>query len=97
MKTHEFTLILGGISTIEPEVADALFEATHGDIEFNMRAGIPYLEFRRKAATLSEAITTAIHDVEKANVGVRVLRVESDVANAVAKINADLLGIPQAQ
>ena len=94
MKTHSFTLILSGISEIEHTVANALFEATNGDIEFNMRDGIPYLEFRRKAASLRDAVRSAIEDVERANVGVRVIRVETDSANTIAKINADLLGQP---
>jgi hypothetical protein len=34
-----------------------------------------------------------IRQVEQVNVGVRVLRVESEVANVIAKINADLLGV----
>jgi hypothetical protein len=33
--------------------------------------------------------------VEGAGVGVRVIRVESEVANTIAKINADLLGAPE--
>src|SRR4051812_6365836 len=43
MKTHRFTLVLAGVSEITPELADALYEATDGDIEFNMRNGIAYL------------------------------------------------------
>lgn len=92
MKIHKFTLVLSGVSEITPDLADALYEATRGDIEFNLRDGIALLEFERTARTLREAITSAIDDVEKASVGVRVLRVESDVANTIAKINADLLG-----
>jgi hypothetical protein len=85
-------LILAGVSELTPELADALYEATKGDIECNMQNGIAYLEFERTAATLREAITSAIADVENANVGARVVRVESDVANTIAQINASLLG-----
>ncbi|MEX0701542.1 MAG: hypothetical protein WD069_05540 [Planctomycetales bacterium] len=35
MKTHEFTLILSGVAKITPELADALYTATGGDIELN--------------------------------------------------------------
>ena len=93
MNTHTFTLILSGIAEITPELADALYEATHGDIELNMRDGVAFVEFERKAATLRDAITTAIREVEQAGVGVRVVRVESEAANVIAKINADLLGV----
>ena len=93
MKKHLFTLILSGVAEITPDLADALYEATHGDIELNVRDGVAYLEFVRAAPTLQKAITTAIAEVEAAEVGVRVVRVESDAANVIAKINADLLGV----
>mgnify|MGYP001590894480 FL=1 len=93
MKLHKFTLILAGVREITPEMADALYEATHGDIELNMRDGVAYLDFQRAAASLREAVASAIQDVEAAEAGVRVLRVESESANTIAKINAELLGI----
>jgi hypothetical protein len=92
METHHFTLILAGVSDITPELADALYEATDGDIEFSMVEGIAYLEFTRTAGSLRETITSAIREVERAGVGVRVVRVESEAANTIANINAELLG-----
>lgn len=92
MKTHKFTLILSGVAEWSAELADTLYEATNGDIEFNLREGVAYLEFERQARTLRDAILSAIRDVEGANAGVRVVRVESDTANTIAKINAELLG-----
>ncbi|HYT92767.1 MAG TPA: hypothetical protein VEL76_28885 [Gemmataceae bacterium] len=92
MKTHHFTLILSGVSEVTAELADALYDATKGDIEFNFCEGVAYLEFSRKALTLREAISSAINEVESAGLGVRVLRVESEAANTIAKINAELLG-----
>jgi len=92
VKRHRFTLILSGVSDLTPELADALYEATDGDMEFNMRNGVAFLEFERAAPTLRDAITSAIDDVEGADVGVRVVRVESEDANTITKINADLLG-----
>lgn len=90
-KRHKFTLILSGVSEITPELANAFYEATGGDIEFNMRDGIPFLDFDRSAPTLREAILSAIREVEEAVSGVRVVRVESDSANTITKINAELL------
>ncbi len=90
-KRHKFTLILSGISEITTELANSFYEATGGDIEFNMRNGIPFLEFDRSAHTLREAILTAVGEVEEAVAGVRVVRVESATANTIAKINAELL------
>jgi hypothetical protein len=93
MKTHAFTLVLSGIAEITPELADALYTATQGDIELNLRDGVAFAEFVRTAPALREAILAAIREVERADVGVRVVRVESETANIVAKINADLLGV----
>src|SRR5438270_1225722 len=93
MRLHRFTLILAGVATLKPDIANALYEATGGDIEFKMRDGVAFLEFNRKAPSLQQAITSAIRDVEGASVGVRVIRVESEAANTIAKINADLLGV----
>ena len=93
MKTHAFTLILSSVAELTPELADALSAATHVDIELDMRHGIAFLEFERKAPSLREAITAAIREIEAADFGVRVVRVESETANVIAKINADLLGV----
>jgi hypothetical protein len=93
MNTHTFTLVLSGVPELTPELADALYAATDGDIELNLRNGVAFVEFERTAATLREAITTAIREIEEAADGVRVVRVESEAANVIAKINADLLGV----
>ena len=97
MERHQFTLILSGVSELTPELADALYEATGGDIELNMRDSIPYLEVDRAAPSLDEAITSVMQEVESAGVGVRVVRVESETANTVARINVQLLGAPMAR
>jgi hypothetical protein len=93
MSSYQFTLILSGIAEITPEMADSLFAATGGDIELNMRNDVAYIEFDRAADTLHDALSSAIAQVEGAGVGVRVVRVEADAANTIAKINADLLGV----
>jgi hypothetical protein len=93
MQTHEFTLVLSGVAELTPELADALYEATNGDIECNMRNGVAFLEVTRAGRTLRAAISSAIREVEGAGVGVRVVRVESEAANTIAKINAELLGV----
>ncbi len=95
MMTHSFTLILSGVAEITPQLADALYAATGGDIELNMRNCVAFVEFERAAPALRAAITTAIREVEGADVGVRVIRVESETANVIAKINAELLGLAQ--
>jgi hypothetical protein len=93
MNRYEFTLVLSGVVEITPDLADALYAATGGGIELNMRNNVAYIEFDRTADTLHDAVNSAIAQVEGAGVGVRVVRVESDAANTIAKINADLLGV----
>src|SRR4051812_17559360 len=72
VNTHQFTLILSGVAEITPELADALYTATGGDIEFNMRNDVAYIEVDRDADTLHEAVSSAITQIEGAGVGVRV-------------------------
>lgn len=93
MSGYRFRLVLSGVSDLTAELANALYEATGGDIELNMRNGVACLEFDREATSLREAVVSAIGEVEGAGAGVRVIRVESDDANTIAKINADLLGM----
>jgi hypothetical protein len=93
MNTYQFTLVLSGVAEITPEFANAIYAATGGDIELNMRNDVAYLEFDRSADTLQAAVNSAIAQIEGAGVGARVVRVESDVANVIAKINAELLGV----
>ncbi len=96
MREYEFVLVISGISEITPELADAVYSATGGDIEFNMRDGVPFIEFQRKAPSLQAAITSAIAQVEGSATALRVVRVESESANVIAKINAELLGAASA-
>lgn len=90
MQVQQFTLILSGINEVTEEAADALFEAGCDDGSFASRDGVAFVMFDREGPSLREAIESAIADVQSAGFGV--LRVETDDANVVAKINAELLG-----
>jgi hypothetical protein len=88
--SYPFTLILTGIKDLTPEVTDALYEAGFDDALVGMAAGVPYIDVHhRRAESLEKAVRQAIQDVEGA--GFRVVRVESEVANVITRINADLL------
>jgi hypothetical protein len=76
MRTHTFTLILSGVTEITPELAHALYAATDGDIEFSLCDALALLEFERQATSLRKAIRDAIRQVEGADVGVRVVRID---------------------
>jgi len=94
--SYQFTLILTGIKDLTPEVTDALYEAGFDDALVGMAAGVPYIDVNhRHAESLEQAVRQAIVDVEAA--GFRVVRVESDIANVITRINADLLTLSHAE
>ena len=77
MKEHEFTLLL----TADPTEAEAdKLYGTLDDGTISTIAGVPQIHFHREAASLEEAIRSAIGDVR--SVGFDVARVEME-PNAV--------------
>jgi hypothetical protein len=83
---HEFTLVLDGIPELTPEIMDALYEAGCDDATVSRSNGTVSMDFDRPAASLTEAIVSAINDIRRAGIGARVVRVEPDsVGSDVAK------------
>lgn len=78
METHSFTLVLSGITEVDSEVEDRLFESGCDDALLSNRDGVPFLDFDRDSDSLLMAITSAISDVEGAGLDLRVIRVEPD-------------------
>jgi len=64
MKKHEFTLVLDNGFEINDATENMLFEAGCDDALLLSRNGIVYLDFDREAASLEEAIFSAIKQVE---------------------------------
>ena len=91
MDTQNFTLILSGVTKVTESAANALYEAGCDDGSFASRDGVAFIMFHREAESLRDGINSAVEDVKRAGFGV--LRVETEDANTVAKINAELLGI----
>ena len=73
MKEHEFTLVLAHPEESE-EDADALYEAGCRDGSISTSGGVTRIDFHRQAATLEEAIRSAIANVRAA--GFDVVRVQ---------------------
>lgn len=71
MREHEFTLVIN--SDPSEEEADNLY-GTFDDGTILTIAGVPQIQFHRQAATLEEAIRSAVRDVR--SVGFDVERVE---------------------
>jgi hypothetical protein len=74
MPEHNFTLLITG--EVDAHI-DELYEAGCDDATFGSVDGVQYADFSREARTLSEAITSAIRDVESVG-GLRITRVEPE-------------------
>lgn len=91
-RNHEFVLVLSGISTLDDRVANALLGAGCDDATISLRFGTIYLSFDREAASLQEAILSAIRDVGRAGIGASVkyvddcnLVTQSDIARRIGR------------
>ena len=74
MNKYEFTLILAESLELTDGIADALFEAGCDDGTPGTCNGVFSIDFHREAASLEEAIRSAIENVRTA--GYKVTRVE---------------------
>jgi len=75
MKDHEFTLILSA----DPSEADAnKLYGIFNDATISTVTGIPQIHFHREAASLEEAIRSAIADVKKDGFGVERVEMQPD-------------------
>jgi hypothetical protein len=76
----DFALVIDGVAELNSVVEDALSEAGCDDATFSIRHGLLFAEFSRQAASLKDAVLTAIRDIRKAGIGAQVQRVdESDL------------------
>jgi hypothetical protein len=78
MTEWAFRLTVAGIGLTDEQL-DALFEAGCDDAAFSLeRDGTVFGSFDREAATQEDAVLSAIHDVQSADIDARVLRVTED-------------------
>ncbi len=82
MKTYEFDVVLNDVSEVSDDQADGLFAAGCDDGTPAACDGVAWIHFDREAASLEEAIATAVAQVQAA--GFRVSKVELDVDAAVS-------------
>ncbi|MGC1274412.1 MAG: helix-turn-helix transcriptional regulator [Planctomycetaceae bacterium] len=75
-REYDFTLALTGVTELTPHVVDRLYEAGLDDATLALRYGRAYATFSREAASMKEAVLSAIADVRDAGVGANVLRVD---------------------
>ena len=73
MPAYHFTLIVDGPDLQDGAIIDRLFEAGCDDAAISRSDGIQYVDFDRDAASLDEAILSAVMDIGHVN-GVSVIR-----------------------
>jgi hypothetical protein len=76
MKTYEFDVFLKDVMEVTDDQADELFAAGCDDGTPAACAGVAWIHFDREAASLEEAISSAIAQIQTA--GLRVSKVELD-------------------
>jgi hypothetical protein len=82
MKTYEFDVVLKNVSEVTDEQADELFAAGCDDGTPATCEGVAWIHFDREAASLEEAISSAVAQVQAA--GLQVSKVELDADTAVS-------------
>ena len=81
MKTYDFDVVLKDVSEVTDEQADRLFAGGCDDATPASCDGVAWIHFDRQAASLEEAISSAVTQVRTA--GFAVSKVELDVGSAV--------------
>lgn len=76
MKEHEFSIIASGLDPWAEDFDTRFYEAGCDDATIAFQKGHIIVDFAREAATLDDAIASAIRDVTKA--GAKVERIEPD-------------------
>ncbi|MDD1522631.1 MULTISPECIES: hypothetical protein [Bradyrhizobium] len=86
MKTFEFSIIASGLNPEAEDFADRFFKAGCDDATISFQKGHIIVDFAREAKSISQAIASAVTNVEAA--GATVDRVEPDPLVSLADIAA---------
>jgi hypothetical protein len=87
---YAFTLRLACAVPLDEKLEDALFVAGCDDALISSCDGSLQLAFDRTGGSLSEAVISAIQDVERSGLGLTILEVAPAGADEIARINAAL-------
>lgn len=85
MTTYQFALIVEGPDLQADEMVKALFEAGCDDALVGSTDGVQYLDFDRDAASLEDAVLSAVADVERVD-GAEVVRLAGASVVSMAEI-----------
>jgi hypothetical protein len=75
-KTHSFSLVYSGIDDFTQQWLDALYDSGCDDATVGLQNGLVFMDFHRQAPTFQMALTSAIENVEKSRIPIRLVRVE---------------------
>jgi len=78
MTCWEFTLILREVAEMTESLANALYDAGCDDATVGSSSGVARVSFSREAATLQDAIQSAVRDVRKAGCDIARVEIEHD-------------------
>ena len=78
MTCWEFTLILGNVAEITDSLANALYDAGCDDATVGSSNGVARVSFSREAATLQEAMQSAVRHVRQAGCEIARVEIERD-------------------
>ena len=73
MPTHHFTLIVDGPDLQDESIIDSLYEAGCDDALVASADGVQFIDFDRGAASLEDAVLSAVADIERVD-GAKVVR-----------------------
>jgi hypothetical protein len=85
MKTYEFDLILKDVTEITDDLADALYAAGCDDGSPASSGGVAWVHFDRTAATLEDALRSALANVQAAGMVVARVEIGADAAAALSQ------------
>jgi hypothetical protein len=82
MKAYEFDIVLKDISEVTDDQADALFAAGCDDGTPASCNGTAWIHFDREAASLEEAIHTALAQIQTAGLRAAKIELEADAVES---------------
>lgn len=85
MRMHHFSLVLSGLREMTDEAANALYEAGCDDCLPGSCDGVSMCHFHREAASLDEAIRSAVTDVRKAGFAPERVEIEREDLEELVK------------
>lgn len=85
MKTYDFTLALS-VPSLTDEQVERLYERGLDDATFVDRDGVAYADFSKESTSFPRAVLSAIREVERAGLDIRVRRVEPEQLVSVSAI-----------